>query len=1271
MNPSYLQTNFLGGQWSASAQGRADEEGYRTALNRSFNALPVEAGAHTRRPGTIAPGTTRKGRPGIVREFHFSQAHPYNLEFTDGILRLWAGAALMLKFQHTIASVTSANPAVINVPGVGTDWSAGDTIQMALTPVPGTSPAGVNLLFNRQFQLGTKTGTTFPLLDPVTGANIDGSALNTAGWAITGAKVVEFATPYTFGTAWKTTQLRVVQDQDTAFILVPGFAPATLQNVGTAAAPSFQWTAPGSVVFVDGPYLDPPIDGSTMMPSGVSGSVTLTASSPASINAGAGFVSTDVGRFIRLFSEPLDWAIGTHYTVGSQVRFETGAGPAYYQAIAANTGVQPDTDTGTKWAITTTAAAWGWAIISGVTNATNVTATLQGSRTDVFQQPLAGGNLKFTNPCKVWRLGSWSGTTGYPTVGGFHEGRFWFAGAVANRFETTMSQENFDFAPTLLDSTVADNNGISETIKSKEQNDIFWIASVEEGVILGTQGGEWAVRASQLGEAITPTSITAKKATRYGCANIEPRDAGMSIVFVQRYNKQVFEYLADVYSRKFSGTNIARRARNLTAAGVVEIAYTFENAPVLWARTANDALIGCTYKRESPFSTQPASFFGWHFHTLGSNRTVQSISAGPSPDGTVDTLCAVTYDTVTQIHYIEFLTPVFEETAAPTSAWFLDGAVTPAYGAVVGSNLVLYGLQYLVGQTVTAWIGGLDAGDYTVSAAGTITVPIDGSANPLLTAAKLTTLNAQGGFGLLGVNIVITPAGQGFFSPVGVSLGYVASSNAGIGYAQMSQTVCFDWDAGLLYNQQAQVGGDPGTNGHSLFIFNIATRAQVAGPLDPGTGTGGGANLPYSQVTCLGYDGHIYYTTGASANLAGRWNTVTHTNDLSYNDTHSLADAGYVTAIRGPDGEYLFATGVNSGTGGGSSAPWFIINMTGGGGPAACSTGGFFDEGNGSITLGNAFPCRGPIGRAYVIVLGTLAPGYAGPPQLGVYEAVVDGPTVGGIGKIGVVIPSQVHSGWTSFAVGVPIYDETDGNIIALFNNSGVFVLAKISTSSAAVLWTIVVTSSVDFHTSRVRGGRMSFVMGAGSPYTMAEIDTIAGTMNTSLTETAIAPEAFSTDDTAGQIVLNINDAGTTSWATFGPASGGGAITPALVQNAPAVIGFNYISQGQILRALLPQEVGDQTGPALGKTRRAHMYSALLVNTQGIKVGTDFTKMRVANLLTAGRTQALAKDTLFTDVIQDTLEDTASFHSMWAWQTDRPYPTTVASVEVFLNESPR
>lgn len=1239
---SYLQTNFLGGEWSPFAQGRADMEQYRTALNLCYNVIPLEVGAATRRPGTLFCATTRGGQQAALRTFHFSQAAPYSAEFTTGHLRLFAGQNLVLENEVSVAAISSADPAKVTT-NVNV-FATGDQVEFALSPINSASPAGVVPLFNRQYVATVIDDQHFTLTDPVTGANIDGSTFSLAGWTAKVARVLDFTTPYA---AAEIQALRLVQNEDVAFILHNSHFPMALEATGDPPSATFTWTTP---TFLDGPYMDAPTDGSTLTPGSRTGTISLAASSIASINGGQGFLSTDVGRLMRLYSQPAAWASGTAYTKGTTVFYND----VPWQAVANSTGVQPDTDNGTNWVINPTGAIWTWGTIATVVDTSHITLTLAAA--DPYGT-LAGGPLLYTTPILVWQMGLYSETSGYPSGGCFHEGRFWLFGSQPNRMDSTMSNEDFNFAPTLLDGTVADNCGISAVFNGDDRNTIFWAAPNAQGVIVGTQAGEWLLQASNNNEVLTPTSIQAHRVTKYGCANIEPRGTGLSHVFVQRYSLAVYEYLQDVFSGKSIGTNIARKAKHLTKSGVAEIAYQQEKAPIVWARTNDGRLIGCTYRRESPFSSQPASYFGWHQHVLGSGRLVEGIQAGPSPDGNTDSLMLVTNDPATNIRYVEMMSGIPDENDTLLDANFVDAALTPAAAKVVGSDLVLYGLGYINGKTVTAWIGGIDAGDYVVSG-GTVSIPLDGTANgsggALFTTAALAAISG-GTFGTLDLNITVTPPGSGFFTPVGSALDYVAAHNSSLHNNSLDQQMLFDFDA--LGGQGALYYGDGDNNFHG---FNVTTRAEVFVESSAGAG----------PTNCLGYDGNLYFCNNTPLTFLQRFNPLTQTTDLTYDDTHSLPSAGYLVAIDLAGKQYVLGLGLNSGTGGGSSAPWWIVNMTDAGGPNLVSGAqGFFDEGNGSVSVGNAFPTRGPEGSAFVFVQGTLAPGYSGNPQIGFYRAAVDSPSAAGMSKIGVINPASVNAGATY--VTIPgaygmVYDETDGNVIVtLADQSSNLYLCKISTRDASVLWSNpTVATSANFRNSRIQGGVFATIVGGSNPRTLYGINTLTGAITSTTSESVIAPAGYAYSDRLGCIVVNINNIGTTDFATFGCAVGGGAITPATVYNAPAIIGFNYQSKGQILRAVLPPE-GFQTGPGQGKLRRAHYAAPLMANSQYVQMGVDFGTMRQMKFKSAGGTQALPLTSLYSGVYWEAVEGGHSYDSMWCWQSSRPYPCTVVSVEIF------
>jgi len=199
---------------------------------------------------------------------------------------------------------------------------------------------------------------------------------------------------------------------------------------------------------------------------------------------------------------------------------------------------------------------------------------------------------------------------------------------------------------------------------------------------------------------------------------------------------------------------------------IEEIAYQHELAPVIWSRMGDGSLKGVTYKRENLLSAQPPDFAGWHRHTLGSGRLVESICVAGNADGTLDALAMVTNDPVSNIRHVEMLTDIFDETDDIADAWFLDDAVTPT--STVSTNapsgipntpgyapyggLTINGLWHLNGKTVQVFAGGLDCGagergvigpDFTVTN-GSVFVPYGdsisaGSGQGLFTAAFVAT----------------------------------------------------------------------------------------------------------------------------------------------------------------------------------------------------------------------------------------------------------------------------------------------------------------------------------------------------------------------------------------------------------------------------------------------------------------------------------------------------------------------------------------------------
>lgn len=148
--------------------------------------------------------------------------------------------------------------------------------------------------------------------------------------------------------------------------------------------------------------------------------------------------------------------------------------------------------------------------------------------------------------------------------------------------------------------------------------------------------------------------------------------------------------------------------------------------------TLSEALIGATYRRTSAFATEAPTVIGWHRHDLGHARTLTSIGVSSEAGGLLDNLDMVTTDGTT--YYVEGLTQIYDENDVLTDAWFVDGGLVPdsAYEATVSAvtGIRFTGLWYLQGQFVSVWALGLDLGDFTVDANGTVFVPYGSGTAP-------------------------------------------------------------------------------------------------------------------------------------------------------------------------------------------------------------------------------------------------------------------------------------------------------------------------------------------------------------------------------------------------------------------------------------------------------------------------------------------------------------------------------------------------------------
>lgn len=117
--------------------------------------------------------------------------------------------------------------------------------------------------------------------------------------------------------------------------------------------------------------------------------------------------------------------------------------------------------------------------------------------------------------------------------------------------------------------------------------------------------------------------------------------------------------------------------------------------------------------------------------------------------------------------------------------------------------------------------------------------------------------------------------------------------------------------------------------------------------------------------------------------------------------------------------------------------------------------------------------------------------------------------------------------------------------------------------------------------------------------------------------------------------------------------------------NVPCVVGYRYVSRGQILRPVSGEDTGAAKGPGFGKFRSIHQYAVQLVATRGLRVGTNFNRLKTTTLASA-RGVAYTPTELFTGIITEPLEDESGYDGMICWEVRGPFSAMITAIGGFI-----
>jgi len=621
----FFTPSFNAGELSPRLAARTDFVKYPAGLEKLENFIPLSEGGARRRPGTRYIAELKSSTVvGRLMRFQFSTIQAYCLELGAGVMRFYRHQG-QITVANTDAAVTNGTFAS-NITGWDdrSTGGTGNTISHDSTngrlTLETNGTAADDIGWAEQDITTTATGTEHVLKFRVIGAPGDKIEFQ-VGTAASGAQTLAAVekevgyhcvafTPTTSpfyiqfrnkgSNANKDVQIDDVSLVDNAGVEIDTpYAEADLFQVSGPQSADVLYLFHGSyptyklqrfghttwslveVPWQDGPWLPMNDTSTTMTPAATTGlGVNVTASSIVGVNDGAGFQSTDIGRLIRIDN------------------------PA--------SGVD-----------------WGWGVIVSITSTTVAVVDIKRA---------FGQNSADTR----WRLGSWSGTTGYPQTGTFYEQRLYSA-ATTDQPQTFWASNTADFeamspdsanSSGVWDATVEDDDSLDYTISSDNVNAIRWMSAGKDTLVIGTMGGEWVP--SSTGSVLTPSDITVRRQTTHGSAQVQPVRVGNVVLFVQRAGRKLREFAFSFEDDGFKAPDMTRLAQHITAGGITEMDFAEEPDSLLWAVRADGQLLSMTYRRDE-------DVVGWGRHILGGSTygTITQVwqaddSAGTFVDETTD-----------------------------------------------------------------------------------------------------------------------------------------------------------------------------------------------------------------------------------------------------------------------------------------------------------------------------------------------------------------------------------------------------------------------------------------------------------------------------------------------------------------------------------------------------------------------------------------------------------------------------------------------------------
>lgn len=759
---------FNRGLISPLALSRIDIKRIGLAAEDQTNWMPRTLGPMSLRPGLEYKDSTLNNAAARHIPFVFSNTDTAIIELTDSVMRVRVGEVAVTRVA--VSTAVTNGTFLTDLSGwasadVGTavsSWATGGYLSLlgdgtneaarkqTLTIVAAdqNKEHALRIVVNRGsclLRVGSADGLddyisettltvgTHSLAFTPTGASafIDIFSRGTYA-ALVDSCTIEAAGTMQVTTAYPAAALGIIayeQSADVIFLAAYGYKQSRIERRGTTSWSFVDFVAE------DGPFRSDNLTPTTITPSAIYGTITLTASKPlfATTNVGSLYKITSVGQTVvkamgalNVYSDPIQvtgltatrgFTIDITGTWTATVTLQRSVGvvgawvnvtsyTANQTALAYNDGFDNQIIfyrlATTAWTSGTATGTLTYAFgsITGVAKAVAYTSS-------TVLTAVVTRNLGAITPTASWAEGSWSDRRGYPSTVVLHDGRLWWAGK--DKIVASVSDNYSSYDPNY----VGDAGPINRSIGQGPVDNIGWLMSSYK-LLVGAQSSERVIRSTGFDEPITPTNYNMKPISTYGSASLMAAHIDNEVFFVDRTAARVMDITVDLTGYGITKTNdLTVVVPEIGTPSIVRLAVQRRPDTRLHCVRSDGKVAVLIFDAAEDVKC-------WVLvETAG---VVEDAIVLPGATGSLEDTVYYVVNRVINGHTVRFLEKwaLISECVGGT----VNKQADAFYYWTGAATTVISGLSHLLYTPVVCWADGVDQGTFTVDGTGSITLPV-------------------------------------------------------------------------------------------------------------------------------------------------------------------------------------------------------------------------------------------------------------------------------------------------------------------------------------------------------------------------------------------------------------------------------------------------------------------------------------------------------------------------------------------------------------------